>query len=212
MAGVACQRCGRSDPTLRLTVFPWVVSIVIMSYKRAAVGIFCSSCRSSERWKYFGLSALFGWWGIPWGLFWTLEALAHNASGGQQPKDQNAALLAVLGQEFLGNGNRIGAREAWSASLRIKSDPTVERALLMLNAGASTAPVSGSSIRPGDVVRIVRSSELRSSPGPASPVVTSSSVGTTHVVLARRAGWTQVRLGAGQSGWLADADIAQANS
>lgn len=212
MATIACQRCGRVDTSLRMTVFPWVVSILIMSYKRAAVGIFCSACRSSERWKYFGLSALFGWWGIPWGLFWTLEALAHNASGGRQPQEQNAALLAVLGQEFLDSGNRNGAREAWTASLGIKKDPTIERALLMLDVGASTATLSGSSIRPGDIVRVVRTCEVKSSPDAASPVVVASSIGTTHVALARRGGWTQVRLGTGVTGWLADGDIVQANS
>ena len=212
MATVACQRCGRVDTSLRMTVFPWVVSIVIMSYKRAAVGIFCSPCRSSEKWKYFGISALLGWWGIPWGLFWTLEALAKNASGGQQPIDQNAALLAVLGQEFLDGGNTIGAREAWSASLAIKSDPTVERALLMLDVHPSAPAFSGPSIRPGDVVRLIRGSHVRSSPDEASPIVVSSAAGATHVALARRSGWTQVRLGAGVTGWLADGDIVQANS
>lgn len=212
MATVACKRCGRVDTSLRMTVFPWVVSIVIMSYRRAEVGIFCSACRSSERWKYFGISALFGWWGIPWGLFWTLEALAQNASGGKQPQEQNAALLAVLGQEFFDKGNRNGAREAWTTSLGIKKDPTVERALLMLDVGTSTPTTPGSSVRPGDIVRVVRTCEVRSAPDAASPVVVASSVGTTHVALARRAGWTQVRLGAGGAGWLTDEDIVQANS
>src|SRR5258708_1818339 len=85
LATYACQRCGRTDPALRLAVFPWVVSIVIMSFKRAAVGIYCPSCRSSEKWKYIAISALFGWWGFPWGLFWTLEALAHSGSLPQLP-------------------------------------------------------------------------------------------------------------------------------
>src|SRR3989442_5507745 len=123
MTRFACQRCGKVDPSLRLTVFPWVVSIVIMSFKRAQVGIFCSACRSSERWKYFAISALFGWWGIPWGLFWTLEALANNVGGGKTPEEQNAALLAGLGQQFLENGDSCAAREAWSASVQLKNEP-----------------------------------------------------------------------------------------
>lgn len=213
MPTVACQRCGRVDTSLRLTVFPWVVSIVLMSFKRAAVGIYCSSCRSSERWKYLGISALFGWWGIPWGMFWTLEALGRNAAGGQQPKEQNAALLAALGQDFLQAGDRRAAREAWTASLALKSDPAVERALLVLDAAGAASQIPTSSIRPGDVVRVLRSTSVRSSPDPSAPFVASSTAGSTHVVLARRAGWVRVRLGAGQAGWLEDSAVAgQASS
>src|SRR5687767_14641771 len=109
MSSFSCQRCGRADSSLRLAVFPWVVSVLIMSFKRASVGIFCSTCRSSERWKYFGISALLGWWGIPWGIFWTLEALANNAAGGKLPEEENAALLASLGQTFVDDGDLAGA-------------------------------------------------------------------------------------------------------
>ena len=233
MPSVACQRCGKVDPSLRLAVFPWVVSIVIMSYKRAAVGIFCSGCRSSEKWKYLGVSALLGWWGIPWGIFWTLEALANDAAGGKLPEEQNAGLLAVLGQELLESGDVIGARDSWTASLSFKNDARDERALVMLNAGTASPrrvptatpaeattpmssgysePTQAQDVRPGDVIQVVRASPVRSSPDPASPVIESSTLGTSHVVLSRKAGWTQVRLGAGRSGWLTDSDIAKANS
>lgn len=132
MASVACKRCGKSDPTLRLTVFPWVVSVVLLSFKRGAVGIYCETCRSAERWKYVAISALVGWWGIPWGIFWTFEALARNLGGGQLPAAQNAGFLAELGQEFLDSGDREAARATWTASLRFRKDPVVERALQSL--------------------------------------------------------------------------------
>jgi hypothetical protein len=212
MAAVACQRCGRVDQTLRLTVFPWVVSIVLMSFKRAAVGVYCANCRSSEKWKYLGISALFGWWGIPWGFFWTLEALGHTAGGGQQPAEQNAALLAALGQQLLQAGDEAGAREAWSASVTLKGDPVVERAILMLDVAGSASEPDSVSVRPGDVVRVLRTTGARSSPDASASVVASSTAGSAHVVLARRSGWTQVRLQAGVAGWLEDSEIVAQTS
>jgi hypothetical protein len=198
-----------------------------MSFKRASVGIFCSTCRSSERWRYFAISALLGWWGIPWGIFWTLEALAKNAAGGKLPEEENAALLASLGQAFVDDGDFAGAREAWDASLRMKNDPQVERALLMLNAGGRGTSVTATSqgvarligehsgtsteIRPGDVVQVVRASAMRVLPDVTSSVLTSPQLGKTFVVLSKRAGWTQVRFAAGQSGWLTDSDLAKPN-
>jgi hypothetical protein len=208
----ACQRCGTVDPSLRLTVFPWVVSIVIVSFKRAAVGIFCSRCRSVERWKYLGISVVLGWWGIPWGIFWTLDALVKNGAGGQRPTEQNAALLAGVGQELVERGDRVGARAAWADSLALKYDRAVDKALLMLDAVSSAPPVSTSSVRPGDVVLVLRASNVMSSPDPASVAIASSSAGARHVVLARRQGWTQVRLNAVQSGWLSDGDVVQAKA
>lgn len=205
MATLVCERCGKVDTSLRLTVFPWVVSIVIMSFKRAKVGIFCADCRSSERWKYIGVSALLGWWGIPFGLFWTLESLAKNAGGGEQPREQNAALLVALGQEMLADGNRVGAREAWTASLAVKNEPVVERALLGLDASASPATTQ-SRVRPGDVVLVAGSGVVRSVPDGAAPRV-AVATGTRNVVLSSRDGWTQLRLADGQVGWVPNSDI-----
>lgn len=208
MATMACQRCGSVDPSLRLTVFPWVVSVLIVSFKRASVGVYCTSCRAAVRWKYLGVSAGLGWWGLPWGVVWTLQALATCAGGGQQPKDENATLLALLGRDFAQSGNDNDARAAFRQSLGLNHDPSVERALIMLDAAPASTRFTDS-VRPGDLVRLVRASEVLATPEAGSSVVSTALLGSTQVVLGRRAGWTHVRLSTGQTGWVRDSDVAK---
>ena len=93
---VRCQGCGRFDHTLRFVAFPYVISIVIMSFKRFEAGIFCHSCRSVKSTKCAVISLLFGWWGFPFGIFWTLEALIVNLLRGKTPKEENQQLLKQL--------------------------------------------------------------------------------------------------------------------
>jgi hypothetical protein len=121
-----CEKCGRVDPTLRVTVFTWVVSLLVVTYRRGWAKILCARCRT----KYallFGLQNFFmGWWGIPFGVLWTLRALWHNSLGGQQPQENNALFLAGLGYEFHRKGNLKAAASALKASLQFKKDPRVE--------------------------------------------------------------------------------------
>jgi hypothetical protein len=109
----------------------------------------------------------------------------------------------------------------------MKNDSQVERALLMLNAGGLGTSVSAApqgaaksigehsgfpiEVRPGDVVEVIRPSDMRALPDVTSSVLTSPQLGKTFVVLSKRAGWTQVRFAAGQSGWLTDSDLAKPN-
>lgn len=100
-----CQGCGRFDHTLRIAVFPYVFSLLIMSFKRGEAGIFCESCRSSKSTKWGVISLLFGPWGVPWGIFWTLESLITNLRKGKTPKQENRGFILQLAwvQVILGN-------------------------------------------------------------------------------------------------------------
>jgi len=93
---VRCQGCGRFDHTLRVVAFPYVISILIMSFKRSEAGIFCHYCRSAKSTKCTAISLLFGWWGFPFGIFWTLESLMVNLLRGKTPKEENQQLLKQL--------------------------------------------------------------------------------------------------------------------
>lgn len=78
-----CQSCGKFDHTLRMVAFPYVVSIVIASFRRASeAGIFCHRCRCVKSIKWAIVSLLFGWWSI-WGFFWNIAALVANYRGGK---------------------------------------------------------------------------------------------------------------------------------
>ncbi len=93
---MACQGCGRFDHTLRIVAFPYVLSFILWSQKRYESGIFCDHCRSTKSTKWAFVSLLFGWWGFPWGIIWTLESLLVNAGKGKMPKEENRQLLSQL--------------------------------------------------------------------------------------------------------------------
>jgi curved DNA-binding protein CbpA len=108
---VRCQGCGAFDHTLRVVAFPYVFSILIVSFKRSSAGIFCDSCRASQSTKWAVISLLFGIWGFPFGIFWTIESLVVNLRKGKVPKDANQQLLEQLAWANLLLG-RIGEAKA----------------------------------------------------------------------------------------------------
>lgn len=122
---IRCEKCGRQDTTLKVTIFLRVVSFIVMTSKRGWGHILCSRCRI----KYsllFNLQVwLLGWWGFPWGPIYTIEALFTNFLGGIQPRENNADMFALLAYNFY-QQNRFG--EAYRILLEShKMKPTKER-------------------------------------------------------------------------------------
>lgn len=69
----------------RFVVYLWVVSLLIVSFKRPSKIHYIPPGESSlvRGLPYTLCSVLFGWWGIPWGLFYTAEAIFENLGGGK---------------------------------------------------------------------------------------------------------------------------------
>lgn len=69
----------------RFVIYPWCVSVVVMSFKRSSAVYFVEAGRrfTLPGVGYLLLSLLGGWWGIPWGLIWTIECLVTHANGGR---------------------------------------------------------------------------------------------------------------------------------
>jgi hypothetical protein len=114
-----CEGCGRHDPSLRVTVFLWVVSL-LFTWKRGWGRILCSRCRLK-----FGLLWNIevwcaGWWGIPFGPPHTVEALMKNSTGGIQPEENNATLLSALADDFFHQRRYLESYQALSASLKLR--------------------------------------------------------------------------------------------
>jgi hypothetical protein len=68
----------------RLVVYQYCISLVFVSYRRSS-GI--KSIRPGQSAVVVGLpysliSLVAGWWGIPWGPFWTIRTIWRNLRGG----------------------------------------------------------------------------------------------------------------------------------
>lgn len=114
-----CVACGRKNHSIRLTQMSYVISLFVFTKRKGSSGLWCERCRASASAKYSLISALFGWWGFPWGLIYTPVALYTNAKGGIQDKESNAEILRVLGYQLYAQGNRQEAVSALKDSLDI---------------------------------------------------------------------------------------------
>lgn len=78
----------------RFVRFSYVISIIAMTFKRESGIYFLSKDVSAITvgWPYTLISLFFGWWGIPFGFIYTIEALIDNSDGRDVTKDVIAAL------------------------------------------------------------------------------------------------------------------------
>lgn len=98
-----CERCGRSDSSLRLAVFPYVVSLLIVTLRQATSGLYCDQCRIAMMNTAKIKTLVFGWWGIPFGPIYSLGVLFTHSEG-NIPADVNGPYLGGLGLHFLKAG------------------------------------------------------------------------------------------------------------
>lgn len=94
LAGGASYRGARITGDTEVTRFLLAASVVILSFKipsryyvagRDNVGF--------TKMGYTVASLLFGWWGIPWGPIYTVQALAKNLSGGDRTTVRSYLML-----------------------------------------------------------------------------------------------------------------------
>ncbi|MFC1937788.1 hypothetical protein ACFLWY_04460 [Chloroflexota bacterium] len=114
MREVKCQGCGKSDHTVRIVAFPYVISILVASFKRFESGMFCHRCRCIKSIKWAIVSLLFGWWSV-WGFFWNIGALVDNFRGGKMPKESNEPLVARLAWANMALGRIAEAKATFKA-------------------------------------------------------------------------------------------------
>jgi hypothetical protein len=79
----------------RFVIFQYAVSVVVASFRRPSNVYFIRSGESSTS-KSIGftlLTCLAGWWGIPWGPIYSMQALSTNLRGG---KDVTKEVLAFM--------------------------------------------------------------------------------------------------------------------
>ena len=117
-----CEKCGHLDSSLRLSVFWRVMSLVYWSRREPITKILCNKCRVKTSLAANAFTFLLGWWGVI-GFIWTVAALFENALGGEQPRENNAALLRAVSYQLYKNRRFSEAYKAMAAALKLRPDP-----------------------------------------------------------------------------------------
>lgn len=79
----------------RFVMFQYAISVIVMSFRRASDIYFIRAGESTTS-KSIGftlLTLVVGWWGIPWGPIFTIQAVVTNCRGG---KDVTKEITASL--------------------------------------------------------------------------------------------------------------------
>ena len=133
---VACEKCGKVDASLRVSVFTTVWSFIVFSFYKSKASILCAKCRAIASLKYNLQILVFGWWGFPFGILWSFLFLGKNSLGGHQAVENNAVLLATVGRNLIDAGDFIEAEKALLASLRLKESEYAEELLKIAKSNA----------------------------------------------------------------------------
>jgi len=135
---VSCEVCGRRDETVRFVSYPYVVSLIVVTFQRAFSGCWCRVHRV-PRWLAATLiSSIIGWFGIPFGLLFTPISLLHLARGGIEDKNANGQILRSIGEERYRKGDLKGAIRCLEASLFYLDEPEVNEQLRALYRSQAT--------------------------------------------------------------------------
>lgn len=102
---VRCSSCGRVTAQPRYLIFWRVYSFIVGTIKRPVQGIFCADCARREALKSSAISAIAGWWGVPWGPIYTVLSIARNGIGGERPPGSEERLIWYNCLAFLSQGH-----------------------------------------------------------------------------------------------------------
>lgn len=117
---IACQECGAKDETLRLVSYPFVLSLIIMTFRRVFQGVYCA--RHANRFYFLALllTITIGWIGIPFGLLFTPLTIFSLLTVDKKLRPANAKLLLEIAK------TRIEAGEMETAAVYLKESLWLE--------------------------------------------------------------------------------------
>jgi hypothetical protein len=119
---VVCQACGVQNSTLRVSLFYWVFSLVIVTKRGGKSGIWCERCRAKQAAIWSTITGLVGWWGFPFGPIYTVPALYFNALGGKQDAALNASMLRLVAYQLYEKGEALEALTAAEESISFEAN------------------------------------------------------------------------------------------
>ncbi len=86
----------------KFVLYQYCISIVVMSFKRPSAIYYIKGDESAvaKGLPFSLISLLLGWWGIPWGIIYTIGSFVTNFGGG---KDVTAELMTSMHQQTSGH-------------------------------------------------------------------------------------------------------------
>lgn len=101
---VVCTLCAKVSAQPRVVVFLSVKSFLLVTLRKPVTGVYCSDCAQKQSLKASAVTWLLGWWGLPWGPLYTVQALITNMFGGTHPPLENARMLGYQAYYFYATG------------------------------------------------------------------------------------------------------------
>ena len=86
----------------KFVIYSYCFSIIVMSFKRSSDIYFLKAGQSSfiKGLPWTAISFVFGWWGLPWGIIYTIGSLITNFGGG---KNVTTEVLKTIQQSANGH-------------------------------------------------------------------------------------------------------------
>ncbi len=80
----------------RFVYFAYTISLVVVTFKRTSDVYLVrkGESRLKRKWPYTLLTVLFGWWGLPFGPKYSLQAIRTNLRGGKDVTDEVISTVA----------------------------------------------------------------------------------------------------------------------
>ena len=101
---IKCSCCKKVTAQPRYVIFFEVKSFLVVTTRNTLQGIFCVNCAQKKNIQPTLITWFLGWWGLPWGVLYSIHALTINLFGGQKPKDINADILGYQAYYFAQQG------------------------------------------------------------------------------------------------------------
>lgn len=90
---IPCAACGQVPLQPRYVILHEVNSFLFLSVRKPIRGIFCRDCADRKAARANVMTSLLGWWALPMGPIYSIQAIFRNILGGEQPRETNAQLL-----------------------------------------------------------------------------------------------------------------------
>lgn len=129
---VLCSCCGAVSVQPRYVIYWRVISLLLVTLRQPVQGVFCRACADRKALGASAVTWLLGWWGLPWGPFWTVRALVGNLTGGRRPGDANAMLLRHQAVYFVSTGKTALARLALHQALHVVESAELRQQFLKM--------------------------------------------------------------------------------